>query len=657
MNLFNAANTGVDPQTGSYLSKKQRVSMFRQAIGLGGSIGDGISSAASVVVKKSMGGVIDKLQIETREAIGEVELKTVENKDRYTALRGQVENVENKIENDGGKGGSLVVQPTSNIVGSDRNISDIQQRTANFQQAIELLTKKVVVNVDNIQNIYDTLHQNNESEITETKNETDSLKREAEDASRSRRENLIEGIGSGIASVQVTLGKAAKNIGGGIKSLLGKIAKALLLFGGAWLVDNYEELAQRFGSIPTSLEELKSAFMSSISNIKGVWIIFDDIIRGVVRGITGVVKTVWNVSAWVAKKSARLVKKIFQVIGDMVGGIVRGGARGADALADGASGASRAAGGATTGGAGKGSRNIFQRGMDFLGSVVGKGKQLFQGGLDNINGLVRGGKDALSSVGNAITNPASEGAKKSWFKSFLTGVLNRANLPLGMINKFMGGIGAILKRTPIGFAIDLAINRGVEGEGWGQSIMSALMSSGSSIVGSIAGAKAGGLIGGTVGLAFGGIGAVPGAAIGSVLGGVIGSLLAGMVGEYGADQIYQRLDPEGYVGKGDKAESDAAMSSPTTSGDSTSIATAPTANVAGLSTPSGMGVPTSSAGSDVVNIDMGTEFIDARTEKTDMANTESKNDLDVNPVPTITTRDPETDIYRALASNVYDLAY
>ena len=37
MSLFTSATSGVDPQTGSYLSKEQRVAMFQSSRGRGGS--------------------------------------------------------------------------------------------------------------------------------------------------------------------------------------------------------------------------------------------------------------------------------------------------------------------------------------------------------------------------------------------------------------------------------------------------------------------------------------------------------------------------------------------------------------------------------------------------------------------------------------------
>ena len=58
MNLFGAATSGVDPQTGSYLSKEQRVAMFQASRGQGGG-GDAKkrkqgSQAAIIVANKTI---------------------------------------------------------------------------------------------------------------------------------------------------------------------------------------------------------------------------------------------------------------------------------------------------------------------------------------------------------------------------------------------------------------------------------------------------------------------------------------------------------------------------------------------------------------------------------------------------------------------------
>ena len=70
MDLFGAATMGVDPQTGSYLTKEQRVAMFRASRGMGGGSrrGDGAArpgvnpQSAIVVSKPKLGEIVQTLQ-------------------------------------------------------------------------------------------------------------------------------------------------------------------------------------------------------------------------------------------------------------------------------------------------------------------------------------------------------------------------------------------------------------------------------------------------------------------------------------------------------------------------------------------------------------------------------------------------------------------
>ena len=78
MSLFGAATSGVDPQTGSYLSKKQRIAMFRASQGRGG-YGGGSSSgddnkpkvdpSSAIVVANKMTGIVQSLQTFTQENV------------------------------------------------------------------------------------------------------------------------------------------------------------------------------------------------------------------------------------------------------------------------------------------------------------------------------------------------------------------------------------------------------------------------------------------------------------------------------------------------------------------------------------------------------------------------------------------------------------
>ena len=72
MSLFGAASSGVDPKTGSYLNKQQRIAMFRASQGNGGAgaggdeVGGGgrrvSNPKTAIVVANKMTAVVQKLQ-------------------------------------------------------------------------------------------------------------------------------------------------------------------------------------------------------------------------------------------------------------------------------------------------------------------------------------------------------------------------------------------------------------------------------------------------------------------------------------------------------------------------------------------------------------------------------------------------------------------
>ena len=106
-------------------------------------------------------------------------------------------------------------------------------------------------------------------------------------------------------------------------------------------------------------------------------------------------------------------------------------------------------------------------------------------------------------------------------------------------------LGGAMKAIPgIGFAIDLALNKGVSGQDWTEAIIRAL---GSSIAGGVSatvGAKIGAGIGGGVGAAALGIGAIPGAAIGAALGAIIAGIAGGWLGDQAGALTYEGITGE-----------------------------------------------------------------------------------------------------------------
>ncbi|AIX29905.1 hypothetical protein Syn7803US34_10 [Synechococcus phage ACG-2014f] len=148
MSLFTSATSGVDPQTGSYLSKEQRVAMFQSSRGRGG------------------GGSA-----------------TPEGK------RGKV-------------------APQNAIVVANKMAQVVQTLQTNTQETVQAVNVKVQENAQNIENLYKSVQNNRSAEAKEEKAETKDLRADRENALRAGKEKLIEGMSSAVAGL-VGVGKRA----------------------------------------------------------------------------------------------------------------------------------------------------------------------------------------------------------------------------------------------------------------------------------------------------------------------------------------------------------------------------------------------------------------------------------------------------------------
>ena len=89
--------------------------------------------------------------------------------------------------------------------------------------------------------------------------------------------------------------------------------------------------------------------------------------------------------------------------------------------------------------------------------------------------------------------------------------------------------------------IDIAINKGLDGMSWTESIIRGVASGATGAVGAAAGAKAGALAGGAIGTIVPGLGNVIGAAIGAVVGGFLGAAAAGAFGDEVGQVAYKKV--------------------------------------------------------------------------------------------------------------------
>ena len=262
--------------------------------------------------------------------------------------------------------------------------------------------------------------------------------------------------------------------------------------------------------------------------------------------------------------------------------------------------------------------------------------------------------------------PATQAQKDGWLKKALSPILDRFNMPSGMMSKFMG----VLKRVPLlGIGIDIAINKGIAGQDWTESIVRGLFSGGFGAIGAGAGAAAGKVVGaaaGTLLIPVPGLGTAVGMGLGGALGGLIGSMLAGFLGDRVGAMTYEEFS--GKTATENPLVTDEQVDSITntvkgafSSDDQLShthsdkeripmVASAKTITE-GLSTPEGMQMP--SGGNTEINV---TELPPTITKVPAAGSTAPTSEGDISAPPTLSAIDSEMNMYRSVATKEYQLA-
>lgn len=686
------ATTGVDPQTGSYLSKEQRIAMFQASRGRGG--GGGNSPGGN---KKSQ------------------------------------------------------VQPQNAIVVANKMASVVQTLQTNTQSTVQAVNVKVQENAQSIQNLYKAVQENRAAEVRVEKEETKDLRAERENALRLGKEKLIEGMSAAVAGLAGVGRKAAD---AALKPVMGfwdKLKALLANLAAAWAIRNLPSIIQGIKKFTSWLGDFKSWLPSSLLSLRGVWSIADNIIRAMWRGFKRIAGTIFRIATWLPRKLFQLTKRIFtpigkfiinfvrrivnfikpivkkalgmlgdalggaknlgkkgvQAVGDALGGVKSGGAKpGTPAPSDapklppakGATDVAKEGGGGILGNIGRFFKNLGKKGQE----AFGKGKELLDGGGKNLKNLMGNIQETTTGV-----KPQPE-KHLGWIKKALAPLELAFPAMKGALKGLTKVVGGVLKVVPgIGFAIDLALNKGVNGDDWTTAIIAAL---GSSIAGGLSaavgakiGAGVGAGIGGTLGL---GIGAIPGAAIGAALGGIIAGIAGGMLGDTGArmgldalnigetaqsenkpqapapasvssptEDTNKAMDLEGgphttvsasSLGIASNVESTDALtksatnniSTPATvsgTGESKKTSTLIRGVTSGSSTLEGMAEPNGGGTNNVSVIDLPPTVMDGGGGSGEEKGIELPSMVD--DVPFWQTSDPASDMYRRFASSEYELAY
>ena len=615
MSLFGAATMGVDPQTGSYLSKEQRIAMFRASRGQGNS-GGGASSS----------------------------------------------------------GNSSRVAPQNSIVVSNKFSQITQTLSNNYQQAAQNISEQVAENSRNIKNIYTILEKRTEEEAKFQKEENRDIQKQVEDSRRGIREKFVEGISSAAAALVKPLQNAAKTIGDKSKGLFSKLIEALTAFGALWLVDNLPYLKKKFEQYFKDIGNFKTDVLDSFSNIRGLFTIFDTILKKITGFVSKIAKTAFNAGRNIVKTASKVSKRILTSVKGYVQRIIDDVIPALRRFFSGVVDKVKSLIPNTLKNAPKAAKNFLGRGVDF---VKGLGKKFMSAVPKPLTDLIDKGKKGILAAGDKVKvgfgkatetikglasnlKPSSDSAKQEWIQKALS-PLSKLKALKGIGSKIAGIAQKIGKLPVIGSVIDIAINRGIDGDNWTRAIIRGLLSGGFGAVTGPVGAKIGSGVGAAAGALAGGIGAIPGAAIGGALGYGLGAALGGYIGDSLGKVTYDNLFDEGKPLSPVTGAIDSSMNAIQSSVQS-NFERDPASTVdissklkglkSGSSTPDGMGMPSSENILDYSTdiIELPTEYIDQR--KPQQQNKEVVEEQDV---PFLPTANPFTSMYRKYSMEQFDM--
>lgn len=632
MSLFGAATSGVDPRTGSYLSKEQRIAMFRASQGRGGDEGGSTPS--------------------------------------------------------GGK--KATVNPQNAIVVANKMASVVQTLQKNTQETVGTVNQQVQQNKQNIENLYTYVQKDREAEAKRERIETRQLKIRRENLLRGARESLVEGLSSALSAASAVGKRALEAVSKPVMSLWQRLFKALTLLGAGWLIDNIDTIEQALKNFGNYLPTLKTELFSSLGNVRGIWSLLDLAFAGIKRGLARMLNVAIDVGAWIARQVGKIVRKVFSKIAGFANDVLNALVRkvsdwfksfrpprppSADPGAITPRGSTSPDGsprtGAPSGGAPRttptpeappkgpgGIRGFFK---NLLDKVTGKSPQP----TPSASGAASG----TSAATNAGADASKEATKnRKFFDSIINAFADffpKIKLPSFMKNAIRG-----LARVPfIGIAIDSILNS-LQGQDPGQAILRGIASGMAGTVGAVAGAKAGAAAGGGLGFFAGGVGAVPGAAIGGVIGGILGAMAAGELGDFGGAKIYEATTgkpaarTEGLLfgdlqaGEGERRGGLVGGISDmvTGAGKDRQVYTPQTASPPSVS-PVRAKAPDLS-GSSLTDRDSGIEFIEMPPtyETINAPQQQPSPKENEQTIATPSSSDPEMDIYRAMAMKHYQLA-
>ena len=632
MSLFGAATSGVDPQTGSYLSNKQRIAMFRASQGRGDEGG-------------GAGG------------------------------------------NSGGGASGARVSPQSSIVVVKKLDAITKTLSTNFTESTNQVAQQVAENKRNIDDLYRYVYKRDQGILAAEKKETRDARIEAENTRLKLREKLVEGFSAVAAAAAIPIRAVVDAVAKPMMGFFERLLNALLLLTAAWGIKNLPSILATLEEFDISFGNVKKEIGKFMLGQRGWGSALEMAIRSILRKIKNIAQIGFDVASFIVRKGAAVIGRVFGAIKSFTTKIIRG-------LVDGVKrvygslinqlNRLRPRKPPTpdvpeTPKAPKGlfgrlddmTGNVGSRARDYLGNQFSRFKNTFSEGFDRVKNFTGKVADKINPVKNWFKSQgmkeATQQQKDGWLKRALAPIVDKFNLPSGLATKFL----KTLKNIPLlGIGIDIAINKGIAGQDWTEAIVRRLFSGGFGAIGATAGAAAGKVVGAAAGTALipvPGLGTAVGMGLGGALGGLIGSMLAGFLGDKIGAMSY-----EGFTGMDatdNPAVTDDQINSITdtvkstldgdktlgahTHSDKERIQMTDMAKNAtnGLSTPEGMEMPSGSS----TEVTM-TELPPITTQIPVSRETTNPQPEEVERPPALSAVDDEMDQYRAMAVSQYQLA-
>ena len=629
MDLFGAATKGVDPQTGSYLSKEQRIAMFRASQGRGGS-GGGASN--------------------------------------------------------GGVGGGTRVSPQSSIVVVNKLNKISQTLQNNFTSATQNVAEQVAQNRRDIEKLYTIVSNRQEQNLKREQQETKQARLAAGRRRLQLREKLIEGI-AGVTAAAASASKAvADAVATPVMGFLQKLVTALGYLAAAWFIRNLPTIMSTLETMFNDFNNVKRDLVKQLFNQRGWSAGVEAFIRTALRGAKNIARQVWRFARWIGGNMIRLVHKIYRSVSSVLGRafnfifskignlwnefLKKAGNLVPAPIRNAWNAAKNSPIGRAVGGGLRVAKNIgktvLSAGDSLLkGNYKEAGSKIFSGFKSGTEGLRNA---AMKMFGKPIENYAqSQGVPKlnpAQRAGGLTKIFQPILNALGISTAAAGKVLKNFAKLPVvGILVDIALNK-AGGLSWVDSIINGIATG---IAGAV-GWKAGGAVGASIGTA---IMPGPGTAVGGILGAIAGSILAANLAEAGVNAVREGAGMEPVVRPETSQETLNQLSTMIPGGDflrdaggsmrstgKTNLDGAPIveadlsagrfANIP--STPEGMFTP--DAGSSV-SFDM----IELPPTTTRVAPEQTDPGGEAESVPALSASDNEMNPYRSLALRQYQIAY